>query len=99
LPLGVDGFVPLSQLSQTPIKNLAEAFQVGDSLPMSVIEFDGESKKIVLSVVEYLRGKEQSIIDDYVAKHKLPPITLKDALPIALTPEEKRAIDEEASLK
>ncbi|MBI2427394.1 MAG: 30S ribosomal protein S1 [Ignavibacteriales bacterium] len=90
LPLGVDGFVPLSQLSQTPIKNLAEAFQVGDSLPMTVIEFDGESKKIVLSVVEYLRGKEQQVIDDYVAKHKLPPITLKDAL---------RAIDEEASLK
>ncbi len=99
LPLGVDGFVPLSQLSQTPIKNLAEAFQVGDKLPMSVIEFDGESKKIVLSVVEYLRGKEQKIIDDYVAKHKLPPITLKDALPVEMTPEEKRAADEEASLK
>ena len=99
LPLGVDGFVPLSQLSQTPIKNLAEAFQVGDSLPMTVIEFDGESKKIVLSVVEYLRGKEQKIIDEYVAKHKLPPITLKDALPIELTPEEKKAIEEEASMK
>ncbi len=99
LPLGVDGFVPLSQLSQTPIKNLAEAFQVGDKLPMCVIEFDGESKKIVLSVVEYLRGKEQTIIDDYVAKHKLPPITLKDAMPVELTPEEKRAADEEASLK
>ncbi|MDP1677453.1 MAG: 30S ribosomal protein S1 [Bacteroidota bacterium] len=99
LPLGVDGFVPLSQLSQTPIKNLAEAFQVGDKLPMSVIEFDGESKKIVLSVVEYLRGKEQSIVDEYVAQHKLPPITLKDALPVEMTPEEKKAADEEASLK
>ncbi len=99
LPLGVDGFVPLSQLSQTPIKNLAEAFQVGDKLPMSVIEFDGESKKIVLSVVEYLRGKEQAIVDDYVAQHKLPPITLKDALPVEMTPEEKKAADEEASLK
>lgn len=99
LPLGVDGFVPLSQLSQTPIKNLAEAFQVGDVLPMTVIEFDGENKKIVLSVVEYLRGKEQKIIDEYVAKHSLPPISLKDALPIELTPEEKKAIDEEASLK
>lgn len=99
LPLGVDGFVPLSQLSQTPIKNLAEAFQVGDVLPMTVIEFDGESKKIVLSVVEYLRGKEQKIIDEYVAKHKLPPITLKDALPIELTPEEKKAIEEETSMK
>ena len=99
LPLGVDGFVPLSQLSQTPIKNLAEAFQVGDTLPMTVIEFDGENKKIVLSVVEYLRGKEQKIIDDYVAKHSLPPISLKDALPIELTPEEKKAIEEEASMK
>ncbi len=99
LPLGVDGFVPLSQLSQTPIKNLPEAFQVGDTLPMTVIEFDGESKKIVLSVVEYLRGKEQKIIDDYVSKHKLPPITLKDALPVELTADEKRAADEEASLK
>jgi small subunit ribosomal protein S1 len=99
LPLGVDGFVPLSQLSQTPIKNLAEAFQVGDTLPMTVIEFDGESKKIVLSVVEYLRGKEQKIIDEYVEKHKLPPITLKDALPIELTPEEKKAIEEETSMK
>jgi small subunit ribosomal protein S1 len=99
LPLGVDGFVPLSQLSQTPIKNLAEAFQVGDKLPMTVIEFDGESKKIVLSVVEFLRGKEQKIIDDYVSKHKLPPITLKDAMPVEMTAEEKRAADEEASLK
>ena len=99
LPLGVDGFVPLSQLSQTPIKNLAEAFQVGDTLPMTVIEFDGESKKIVLSVVEYLRGKEQKIVDDYVALHKLPPITLKDALPVELTADEKRAADEEASFK
>lgn len=96
LPLGVDGFVPLSQLSQTQIKNLADAFHVGDNLPMTVIEFDGESKKIVLSVVEYLRGKEQKIVDEYVAKHKLPPITLKDALPVQLTPEEKAAADEAA---
>jgi small subunit ribosomal protein S1 len=97
LPLGVDGFVPLSQLSQTPIKNIAEAFQVGDTLPLSVIEFDQESKKIVLSVVEYLRGKEQKLVDDYVSKHKLPPITLKDALP-APPPSDKTAETTEATL-
>ncbi|MDE3057597.1 MAG: 30S ribosomal protein S1 [Bacteroidota bacterium] len=82
LPLGVDGFVPLSQLSQTPVKNIAEAFQPGDSLPLSVIEFDRESKKIVLSAVEYLRGKEQKVVDEYIAQHKLPPVTLKDTLPV-----------------
>ncbi len=78
LPLGVDGFVPASQLSQTPIRNIPEVFQPGDSLPLKVIEFEKESKKIVLSVVEYLRGKEQKLVDEYIAKHKLPPMAIKD---------------------
>ena len=86
LPLGVDGFVPLSQLSQTQIRNIAEAFQVGDTLPLSVIEFERESKKIVLSVVEYLRGKEQKLVDEYVAQHKLPPVTLKDTMSVPPPP-------------
>jgi small subunit ribosomal protein S1 len=96
LPMSVDGFVPLSQLSLTPVKNIADAFHVDDELPMTVIEFDGESKKIVLSVVEYLRGKEQTVVDDYVSKHKLPPITLKDAVPVPPTAEEKAAASEAA---
>jgi small subunit ribosomal protein S1 len=78
LPLGVDGFVPMSHLSQTPIKSIAESFHVGDVLPARVIEFDKESKRIVLSVIEYLHGKEQSIVDDYVSSHKLSPMTMKD---------------------
>ncbi|MGA2622576.1 MAG: 30S ribosomal protein S1 [Bacteroidota bacterium] len=78
LPLGVDGFVPASQLSTIPVKKIADAFHVGDSLNMKVIEFDKESKKIVLSVIDYLKGKEQKLIDDYVKKHKLLPMTLKD---------------------
>jgi len=80
LPLGVDGFVPLSQISQTPVKNIAESFRVGDTLPLKVIEFDKDSKKIVLSVLEYLRGKEQALVDDYVNTHRLSPMTLKDVV-------------------
>lgn len=78
LPLGVDGFVPLSQLSQTPVKNITESFHVDNVLPLQVIEFDKENKKIVLSVLEYLRGKEQAIVDEYVTSHKLTPMTMKD---------------------
>ncbi|HUN66165.1 MAG TPA: 30S ribosomal protein S1 [Bacteroidota bacterium] len=78
LPYGVDGFVPLSQLSMTQVKNIGEMFHTGDSLPLKVLEFDKDSKKIVLSVVEYMKGKEQKIIDDYASKHKLPPMTLKE---------------------
>ncbi|MGH2568339.1 MAG: 30S ribosomal protein S1, partial [Bacteroidota bacterium] len=93
LPLGVDGFVPLSQLSQTPIKNVAESFGIGTPLPLKVIEFDKGSKKIVLSVLEYLRGKEQQLIDEYVSAHKLTPMTLKDVLSTPLVPQETTVQD------
>ncbi|HEY4643715.1 MAG TPA: 30S ribosomal protein S1 [Bacteroidota bacterium] len=82
LPDGVDGFVPISQLSQSQIRNIADAFQVNDVLPVSVIEFDKDAKKIVLSVVECLKGKEQKVIDEYIATHKLPSMTLKEAATI-----------------
>jgi small subunit ribosomal protein S1 len=78
LPSGVDGFVPASQLALSPVKQVADSFHVGDTLPLQVIEFDKDSKKIVLSVVEYLRGKEQKIVDDYASKHKLPAATVRD---------------------
>jgi small subunit ribosomal protein S1 len=85
LPLGVDGFVPLSQLSQTPIKNVIESFKIGDPIWLKVIEFEKESKKIVLSAMEYFRGKEQRLVDDYVAQHKLSPMTMKDIVTTPLT--------------
>lgn len=83
LPSGVDGFVPVSQLATTQIKNIGDMFHVGDMLPLKVIEFDKESKKIVLSAVEFLKGKEQELIDDYTLKHKLPAMTIKDVATIA----------------
>jgi hypothetical protein len=36
-----------------------------------VIEFDKENKKIVLSVVEYFKGRDQETIDAYLASHGL----------------------------
>lgn len=78
LPLGVEGFVPASQLATVQVKNIADTFKVGEMLNLKVIEFDKEAKKIVLSVIEYLRGKEQKVVDEYVGEHKLPPMTIKD---------------------
>ncbi len=88
LPLGVDGFVPLSQLSQTPIKNVVDSFKMGDPIWLKVIEFDKESKKIVLSAMEYFRGKEQRLVDEYVAQHRLSPMTMKDIVTVPLLPSE-----------
>ncbi len=72
LPDGVDGFVPVSQLSFAPVKNISEYFHIGDSLPLKVVEFDKESKKIVLSVVECLKIKDMAYIEQYNARHPVP---------------------------
>jgi small subunit ribosomal protein S1 len=83
LPLGVDGFVPVSQLAMMQVKNIAEKFKVADVLPLRVVEFDKDSKKIVLSAVEYFKGKESKIVDEYMAAHKLPVSTIAETATIS----------------
>ncbi len=81
LPMVVDGFIPASQLSVYAVKNFAELYIPGMELNAEVIEFDKESKKIVLSVIEYLKDKDQKEIDEYLAKFKIPKkFTLADVI-------------------
>jgi small subunit ribosomal protein S1 len=83
LPMGVDGFVPVSHLATTQIKNIGDKFKIGDTLPLKVLEFEKESKKIVLSATEALRDKEASVVEEYLAKHKLPASTIGDSATIS----------------
>ena len=78
LPLKVDGYVPANQLSPTPIKNIKQAFPEGEELTLKVIEFDKVNKKITLSAIEALRDKEQKLVEEYLAKHKLERVTIGD---------------------
>ena len=72
LPDGVDGFVPVSQLSFAPVRVISDYFKIGDRLPLRVVEFEKVSKKIVLSAVEALRTMVQAAIDAYNAEHPVP---------------------------
>lgn len=72
LPDKVDGFVPVSQLSFAPVRVISEYFKLDENLPLKVVEFDKEAKKIVLSAVEALRGKDSKIIEEYNAQHPVP---------------------------
>jgi predicted RNA-binding protein with RPS1 domain len=75
----VDSFIPASQLATYPIKNFGDLFKVGDKLKSEVIEFDKNNKKIVLSVIEYLKDKDQKEVDTYIQRFKLPKkFNLKD---------------------
>jgi len=80
LPAVVDGFIPASQLSVSPVKNFAELFKTGDEFMARVIEFDKESKKIVLSVLEYLKDKDEAVVEEYVNRFKLKKFTHADVV-------------------
>jgi len=67
----VDGFVPLSQLAIDDLENPRQSFDMEQEVPLKVVEFDEEQKKVVLSVIEYLRDKDQQEVDDYVAAHPI----------------------------
>jgi small subunit ribosomal protein S1 len=78
LPLGVDGFVPISQLAFYPIKNIQDSFKIDDTLDLRVIEFDSENKKIVLSATEWLKSQDRAALEEFNAKHPIPKETLEE---------------------
>lgn len=77
LPDSVDGFVPANQLSTNKIKNLANHFPIDSILPLKVLEFDKENKKIVLSAIAALKEKSEKEIQDYLVAHKLERVSVE----------------------
>ncbi|MBZ0198250.1 MAG: 30S ribosomal protein S1 [Ignavibacteriaceae bacterium] len=82
LPQNVDGFVPASQLVPSKVKNIANHFPADDELPLKVIEFDKENKKIVLSAIAALKEKSEDEVKEYLDKHKLERVTVQELLSI-----------------
>jgi small subunit ribosomal protein S1 len=76
----VDGFVPLSQLAVDDIQNPRQSFSEGQQLPMKVIEFDEDQKKIVLSVRDYLKDKDNAEYEAYLASHPIQQVTIGDVV-------------------
>jgi len=65
----VEGFVPVSQLGIDDLQRPDEYFGEGNEIPLKVVEFDEDQKKIVLSVRERLRDADQDEIDAFLAAH------------------------------
>jgi len=68
LPENVEGFVPFSQLTKINSKNKdkEKAFEPGIEIPLKVIEFDKNQKKIVLSYNSYIIDKEKKEVKEFV---------------------------------
>ncbi len=71
LPGEVDGFVPHSHMSPVSLKNYVAHFPADETLKFKVIEFDKDGKRIVLSLTEYYKDKDQSIFQEFLTSHKI----------------------------
>ena len=78
LPGDVEGLVPLQHLGREDLTTAQEAFDEGDELPLTVIEFDREGRKIVLSVTEYFKSKDKKEQEAFLKKHEKREITVAD---------------------
>ena len=78
LPGDVEGIVPLQHLGREDLDTAEEAFDEGDELPLTVIEFDREGRKIVLSVTEYFKSKDVKEQEAFLKKHEKREVTLSD---------------------
>ncbi|MFP4164795.1 MAG: 30S ribosomal protein S1 [Chitinispirillaceae bacterium] len=62
----VEGFIPLNQLGEE-VNHPSRIYNVGDKIPATVIEFDLEGRKIVLSISEYFKDKDESLWNEHKA--------------------------------
>ncbi len=65
LPLGVEGFIPNSQLGRSLAGENKKQIKEGDNLELEVIEFDKVNHRIVLSHAIIERGREKAVYRAY----------------------------------
>jgi small subunit ribosomal protein S1 len=86
----VEGFVPVTQLTDGNLKDPTEMFNEGEEIPLRVIEFDRNLHKIVLSVTAYYKDKDKQEMDEFMGKHSAKATSaLADAMPEELKTEAK----------
>lgn len=76
---GMEGFVPLRNLSSEDIKVPSESFKVGDEVPTIVSEIDFNNRKLFLSAVDYFKTKEAAEYQEWIADHQPSTNTLAEA--------------------
>ena len=104
LPLGLEGFVPLSQLKETSMAKVAQSYKENDDIELLVIEFDRENKRVVLSRKQLeedsqkkTEREEKAEIQAYM-KQQDAPETLGDLMDkSALDLEEKKPAKKKAA--
>ncbi|MBU1708327.1 S1 RNA-binding domain-containing protein, partial [bacterium] len=97
LPMGVEGFVPNSQLRRIAKGAEKRSLNADEELQLEVIEFDKEAKRIILSALEAEKSEESAEYEEYVAKQETetPEVPVSDTeAPVESPPVEEAAPEE-----
>lgn len=86
----VEGFLPVTQLGKS-VDKPSDAFNIGDILPMKVIEFDTEDHRIVLSVNAYFASKEQDDLERYAVAHPTKTVRIDEIARVTGSMQEETA--------
>ncbi|MDP8267588.1 MAG: 30S ribosomal protein S1 [Candidatus Tenebribacter davisii] len=66
----VEGFIPLSHLAIPGLKKAGMAFEVGEVLPLKVIELDLENRRLILSVKAHFFARDKDEFNEFVELHQ-----------------------------
>ncbi len=66
----VEGFVPMSHLAIPRIDKLQFAFDIGEELPLKVIELDTENRRLILSVKAFFFGRAREEKAEFLREHE-----------------------------
>ena len=66
----VEGFIPTSHLAMPKLEHTEDAFQVGEELPLKVIELDMENRRLILSVKAFFFSRDPKLQEEYIALHE-----------------------------
>ena len=73
VPVGeslVEGFVPISHLAIPKLDKPEFAFELGEELPLKVIELDMENRRLILSVKAFFFSRDKRLQDEYIKIHE-----------------------------
>jgi len=66
----IEGFVPISHLAIPRLDRPEAAFNIGDEIPMKVIELDMENRRLILSIKAFFFSKEREELQEFLKKHE-----------------------------
>lgn len=68
LEAGVEGLVPISELSWTRVRQVSDVLSVGDMVDVTVIRFEAEKRRVALSVKQARPDPWEAVLESFPAK-------------------------------